>query len=410
MVSTRAARKRTSGEVSNDAISGGVKTRNQLNVKTNNNNNNNIIDSEPSLLPPKTKRQRTSSSSSSGTATSKAKAKATTTAQSKKARALKPVAANVNKQKKTSAKAKATTTKAKAKTATKAKATTKTKATARKSSSSSSSSNEKKSLKKKAGTKIVPSKSKSNDKSSSETAFVKRARRRSKSIGTVKEENAATTTSNVSRSLSSFSAQWLSGGSSSQRLKLSGGQKGVEPDDIDERDKNDPNSVTDYVEDMYEHFFRKEEGTSVNRCYMGRPVHGVNHGVGKLQPHINENMRCILVDWLIEVHYKFKLFPETLYLTANILDRFLSETDESVTKRDLQLVGVTALLISAKYEEMFVPELRDLTYICDGAYTEAKVRFVLCCYVVFSLTILNTILFVLTTFHLIFPPHFNFFF
>ena len=140
-----------------------------------------------------------------------------------------------------------------------------------------------------------------------------------------------------------------------------------EPYDIDARDAHDPLSVTDYVEDMYRHFRLKEEDSSCNRMYMGRADEGK-------QPHINEAMRCILVDWLIEVHYKFKLFPETLYLTVNILDRFLTETPEIVTKRDLQLVGVTSLLVSAKYEEMYVPELRDLTYICDGAYTEAKVR------------------------------------
>ena len=104
---------------------------------------------------------------------------------------------------------------------------------------------------------------------------------------------------------------------------------------------------------------------------------GGGGGGKKKQPHINETMRCILVDWLVEVHYKFKLFPETLYLTVNLLDRFLSKSKESITKRDLQLVGVTALLISSKYEEMYIPELRDLTYICDGAYTEAKVRTVM---------------------------------
>ena len=147
-----------------------------------------------------------------------------------------------------------------------------------------------------------------------------------------------------------------------------------EPYDIDARDAHDPLSVTDYVEDMYKHFLRKEKQSSVNRMYMGR------HGEKDKQPNINESMRCILVDWLIEVHYKFKLFPETLYLTINILDRFLSDTLNPITKRDLQLVGVTSLLIAAKYEEMYVPELRDLTYICDGAYTEAKVR-CLCVYV-----------------------------
>jgi cyclin B len=133
---------------------------------------------------------------------------------------------------------------------------------------------------------------------------------------------------------------------------------------------------------MYEHYRYKEETTTVDRMYMGSTTDKGKTGGGggggkKKQPHINETMRCILVDWLVEVHYKFKLFPETLYLTVNLLDRFLSKSKESITKRDLQLVGVTALLISSKYEEMYIPELRDLTYICDGAYTEAKVRTVM---------------------------------
>jgi cyclin B len=34
-------------------------------------------------------------------------------------------------------------------------------------------------------------------------------------------------------------------------------------------------------------------------------------------------MRAILIDWLVEVHLKFKLVPETLYLTVNLIDRYL---------------------------------------------------------------------------------------
>ena len=44
----------------------------------------------------------------------------------------------------------------------------------------------------------------------------------------------------------------------------------------------------------------------------------------KRQNDINENVRAILVDWLISVHAKFKLLPETLYLTVNLIDRYLS--------------------------------------------------------------------------------------
>ena len=74
-----------------------------------------------------------------------------------------------------------------------------------------------------------------------------------------------------------------------------------------------------------------------------------------LQLDINAKMRSILVDWLIEVHRKFDLMPETLYLTMNIVDRFLSM--KIVTRKELQLVGISAMLIACKYEEIWAPEV-----------------------------------------------------
>ncbi len=85
------------------------------------------------------------------------------------------------------------------------------------------------------------------------------------------------------------------------------------------------------------------------------------------QVDINEKMRGILVDWIIEVHLKFKLLPETLYLTVNLTDRYLEQTQISRTR--LQLVSVAALLIASKYEEIYVPELQDFVFITDNAYT-----------------------------------------
>lgn len=82
-------------------------------------------------------------------------------------------------------------------------------------------------------------------------------------------------------------------------------------------------------------------------------------------------MRSILVDWLVEVHLKFKLVPETLYLVVNLIDRYLAKKE--VTRSKLQLVGVTALFIATKYEEIYPPELRDLVYICDRAYSKFEV-------------------------------------
>lgn len=79
------------------------------------------------------------------------------------------------------------------------------------------------------------------------------------------------------------------------------------------------------------------------------------------QIEINERMRSILVDWLIEVHNKFELMPETLYLTVDIVDQYLSM--RTVLRRELQLVGVSAMLIASKYEEIWAPEVNTFSHI-----------------------------------------------
>ena len=104
-------------------------------------------------------------------------------------------------------------------------------------------------------------------------------------------------------------------------------------------------AVTDYVDDIYTNLRRKE-------MELAPPVNLMSS-----QDDINEKMRTILIDWLIEVHLKFKLRHETLFLTVNILDRFL--TVQKVARQRLQLVGVVALMIAAKYEEIYPPEVSE---------------------------------------------------
>ena len=90
------------------------------------------------------------------------------------------------------------------------------------------------------------------------------------------------------------------------------------------------------------------------------------------QTHINEHMRVILVDWLVEVHHKcFKMVPETLYLTVNLIDRYLSVKE--VERHVLQLVGVSCLLIASKYEEIYPLFVRDLVNVCGRAYSGKQI-------------------------------------
>ncbi|XP_008789359.2 G2/mitotic-specific cyclin-2-like [Phoenix dactylifera] len=129
--------------------------------------------------------------------------------------------------------------------------------------------------------------------------------------------------------------------------------------DIDSCDSKNPLAVVDYVEDIYNFYRQTEIAGCVNPNYMSN------------QFDINEKMRAILIDWLIEVHYKFELMNQTLFLTVNIIDRFLAK--QTVNRKKLQLVGVTAMLLACKYEEVSVPVVEDLILISDRAYTREEV-------------------------------------
>ncbi len=113
--------------------------------------------------------------------------------------------------------------------------------------------------------------------------------------------------------------------------------------------------MAEYCGPILDHMLEQERADLPSQSYMSRQV------------DINEKMRGILVDWIIEVHLKFKLLPETLYLTVNLTDRYLEQTQISRTR--LQLVSVAALLIASKYEEIYVPELQDFVFITDNAFT-----------------------------------------
>jgi len=89
------------------------------------------------------------------------------------------------------------------------------------------------------------------------------------------------------------------------------------------------------------------------------------------QHEVNERMRKVLVDWLIEVHLNFKLLPETLFIAIKLIDKYTER--EQVSRKEFQLLGVTCLLIAAKYEEIYPPYIKDFIYVTDSAYTREQI-------------------------------------
>ncbi|XP_010219118.1 PREDICTED: G2/mitotic-specific cyclin-B2 isoform X1 [Tinamus guttatus] len=130
-------------------------------------------------------------------------------------------------------------------------------------------------------------------------------------------------------------------------------------EDIDAEDQENPQLCSDYVKDIYLYLRQLELQQSVRPRYLDGQT-------------INGRMRAILVDWLVQVHSRFRLLQETLYMCVAVMDRFLQS--HPVPRKRLQLVGVTALLLASKYEEIFSPDVADIVYITDNAYTSDEVR------------------------------------
>ena len=147
----------------------------------------------------------------------------------------------------------------------------------------------------------------------------------------------------------------------------------------DRSDVSDPRFVSEYVNQIFERMRQVELNNS--------PI--VGDYMSACQSDLSERMRGVLVDWLVEVHWKFKLYPETLFLTINLLDRFLS-VKPNIARSQLQLVGVTCLLIAAKYEDIYAPEIKDIVHICDKTYKKDEILSM-------EVLILNTIGFRITS-------------
>jgi len=139
---------------------------------------------------------------------------------------------------------------------------------------------------------------------------------------------------------------------SSQRLAV---------EDIDADDQENLILVSEYVNDIYNYLYELEDQ---------QPIH-VDHLANQLE--VSSRMRAVLIDWINEVHMQFHLLTETFHMAVAITDRYL-QVVKSTKRKHLQLVGVTALFIATKYEELFPPAMADFVFITDNTYTDREIR------------------------------------
>lgn len=89
------------------------------------------------------------------------------------------------------------------------------------------------------------------------------------------------------------------------------------------------------------------------------------------QNDIDSEKRAILINWLVEVSDEYDLQTETLFITTGIIDRFLSEM--ALPTSNFQLLGVSAMFIASKYEEIYPPNLYQFVEVTDDTYSGQQI-------------------------------------
>ena len=121
-------------------------------------------------------------------------------------------------------------------------------------------------------------------------------------------------------------------------------------------------NVEEYIDDILDNLLKEEKGTKFK----------IEPSYFNFQSDINNKMRAILIDWLIDVHLKFNFKQETLYITIFIIDAYLSM--KKIERTNFQLLGITALFIACKQNEILFRKINEYAYITDNAYTEEDIK------------------------------------
>lgn len=191
---------------------------------------------------------------------------------------------------------------------------------------------------------------------SSQTAITKnlKSKQQQQQITTIKEDKRLPLKRPATESSSTLADQARSSAPDLKKPRID-----YEWEDLDAEDSDDPLMVSEYVNEIFDYLHELELKTLPDSTYLS------------WQKNLKPKMRSILVDWIVEVHLRFRLLPETLFLAINLMDRFMSKETIQVDK--LQLLATGSLFIAAKYEEVYSPSVKNYSYVTDGGYTEEEI-------------------------------------
>jgi cyclin B len=121
----------------------------------------------------------------------------------------------------------------------------------------------------------------------------------------------------------------------------------------------DPSFCLHQIDEMYLYY------NDIGNIFVPKPY------MIEKQTTITPEMRSILIDWLIDVCQIFEVDESDIWLCINIIDRYLEKND--ILKSKFQLLGITSFFIVTKIEDVYPPDLQNLVYVCNNAYSKTEI-------------------------------------
>ena len=116
----------------------------------------------------------------------------------------------------------------------------------------------------------------------------------------------------------------------------------------------------EYINEIWESFIEKEKFNNYSF-----------NDIISIQTDINNSMRAVLIDWIISLQNKFYYKRSTLFLTINLIDRYI--TKKPILRTKFQLLGVASLFIAFKYEEIIMKNINDFVNLAANAFDKSEI-------------------------------------
>jgi cyclin B len=129
---------------------------------------------------------------------------------------------------------------------------------------------------------------------------------------------------------------------------------------------SNPQHAEEYTTDIIESLLEEEDYYFNKKKYIN-PYYLENE-----DSELTPEMRTIVVDWLVLIHSKiFKFQENTLFLTIQIFDRYLSKIDLNTEKTELLLLS--SFMLASKHNEIDYVNMQETLQLAQNKFTKEQV-------------------------------------